>query len=392
MAMQIAGNRIERGDSKPDSRAREGLGLHSTRLSWTSAHRASYLVGAQAPDGRRPDRATRPRAVPRLSRVEHPQLGTLAPDTDAVARGAERGATRSASSRQATMRPIGSGFRIRFLPAWCSSPTVPPEGFGSASARSSFSTPRPATWPPPDARAAPFIQALRHLGKEQVNDQVLAILRRHVEDKDRPTLRKDLIHAPAWIAEILAPLTGTGARSMNTFLLLPAERRRLAFQQVDADMGLQAFSVEKDFWVCWTLRALFELPGLGEHLTFKGGTSLSKAWKLIHRFSEDIDLIIDKEPLGFGGEASPDKAPSKKKRKERLDALKVAARAWVQGQLQPALAARIAETIGSQGWRLEVDPDGGWPVPAFSLSIRLSAGCRRLCSAASEDRVGCRLR
>jgi hypothetical protein len=50
---------------------------------------------------------------------------------------------------------------------------------------------------------------------------------------------------------------------MNTFLQLPAERRRFAFQQVDEAMGLQAFSVEKDFWVCWTLRELFTLPGVG---------------------------------------------------------------------------------------------------------------------------------
>lgn len=63
---------------------------------------------------------------------------------------------------------------------------------------------------------------------------------------------------------------------MKTFLELPPERRRLAFQQVDATMGLQAFSVEKDFWVCWILRELFTLPGIGEQLTFKGGTSLSK--------------------------------------------------------------------------------------------------------------------
>jgi predicted nucleotidyltransferase component of viral defense system len=72
---------------------------------------------------------------------------------------------------------------------------------------------------------------------------------------------------------------------MKTFLELPAERRRLAFQQVDESMGLQAFSVEKDFWVCWILRELFTLRGVGEHLTFKGGTSLSKAWGLIQRFS-----------------------------------------------------------------------------------------------------------
>lgn len=48
---------------------------------------------------------------------------------------------------------------------------------------------------------------------------------------------------------------------MDTFLQLPPDRRMLAFEQVDAEMGLQAVSVEKDFWVCWTLRELFTLPG-----------------------------------------------------------------------------------------------------------------------------------
>ena len=144
---------------------------------------------------------------------------------------------------------------------------------------------------------------------------------------------------------------------MNAFLQLPAERRRFAFQQVDEAMGLQAFSVEKDFWVCWTLRELFTLPGIGEHLTFKGGTSLSKAWNLIERFSEDIDLVVDKEVLGFGGNAAPDKAPSKKQRKTRLEAVMESCRDWVQGTLQPALVAGIAEALGSDGWKVEVDPD-----------------------------------
>ena len=73
---------------------------------------------------------------------------------------------------------------------------------------------------------------------------------------------------------------------MKTFFKLPAEDRQLAFQQVVGEMGLQAVSVEKDFWVCWTLRELFSMPGVRDHLTFKGGTSLSKAWKFIERFSE----------------------------------------------------------------------------------------------------------
>ncbi|EIP98896.1 hypothetical protein OpiT1DRAFT_03372 [Opitutaceae bacterium TAV1] len=144
---------------------------------------------------------------------------------------------------------------------------------------------------------------------------------------------------------------------MDIFLQLPPERRLLAFQQVDAEMGLQAVSVEKDFWVCWTLRELFALSGIGEHLTFKGGTSLSKAWKLIKRFSEDIDLIVDKDVLGFGGDATPDKAPSNKQRKTRLEQLMTACRTWVQGTLQPAFATRLESALGPVSWKLEVDPD-----------------------------------
>ncbi|MDO8975047.1 nucleotidyl transferase AbiEii/AbiGii toxin family protein [Reyranella sp.] len=148
---------------------------------------------------------------------------------------------------------------------------------------------------------------------------------------------------------------------MNAFLALPAPRRQLAFQQVDETMGLQAVSVEKDFWVCWTLRELFTLPDIGNHLTFKGGTSLSKAWKFIQRFSEDIDLVVDKDVLSFAGDAAPDRAPSSNQRKARLEKLMDACRAWVQGRLQPALAARITEALGGPGWTLEVDsemPDG----------------------------------
>lgn len=144
---------------------------------------------------------------------------------------------------------------------------------------------------------------------------------------------------------------------MKAFLQFPESRRLAAFQQVEEVLGLQAASVEKDFWVCWTLRALFSLPCIGEHLTFKGGTSLSKGWKLIQRFSEDIDIAVDKEAIGFGGDAAPDKAPSKKQLKIRLENLKEACRAWVQGTLQAALASHITESLGKEGWKLEVDPD-----------------------------------
>ena len=79
---------------------------------------------------------------------------------------------------------------------------------------------------------------------------------------------------------------------MDAFLQMPTDERRLLCEQAETKLGLRAGSIEKDYWVCWTLRELTNLAEWGEHLTFKGGTSLSKAWKLIDRFSEDIDVVI----------------------------------------------------------------------------------------------------
>lgn len=66
---------------------------------------------------------------------------------------------------------------------------------------------------------------------------------------------------------------------------------------------IDVHSAEKDWWVTQVLKAIFSLP-YAEHLSFKGGTSLSKCWHLINRFSEDIDIAINREFLGYGGELS----------------------------------------------------------------------------------------
>ncbi len=120
-------------------------------------------------------------------------------------------------------------------------------------------------------------------------------------------------------------------------------------------MGLNPASIEKDFWICWTLRELFALPDIGEHLTFKGGTSLSKGWQLIERFSEDLDITLDRTHLGFGGDQSPELAPSTNQRNRRLEALQDACRAYTRDILAPALARRIAERV--RGGGLAPDPD-----------------------------------
>src|SRR3989338_1532235 len=82
--------------------------------------------------------------------------------------------------------------------------------------------------------------------------------------------------------------------------------------------------IEKDFWVVWILERLFSLPDLQNHLTFKGGTSLSKVYGIIQRFSEDVDLSIEKEFFGFNNANAPENAASKKKQRMILDNLSIA--------------------------------------------------------------------
>lgn len=87
---------------------------------------------------------------------------------------------------------------------------------------------------------------------------------------------------------------------MHKVASLPASQRQEFFQATATKRGLSPAIVEKDFWVCWVLKQLFTDPNLKTHLIFKGGTSLSKVFGLIDRFSEDIDLVLDWRLLGYG--------------------------------------------------------------------------------------------
>jgi len=82
------------------------------------------------------------------------------------------------------------------------------------------------------------------------------------------------------------------------FYKLSTEDKRTIFTTAGERVGLPAYAIEKDWWVVQTLRTIFQMD-VGKHLLFKGGTSLSKAWGLINRFSEDIDLALNREFLGF---------------------------------------------------------------------------------------------
>lgn len=142
---------------------------------------------------------------------------------------------------------------------------------------------------------------------------------------------------------------------MDAFLTLAMDDRRDACREAEARLRLRASSIEKDFWVCWTLRELFALPGIGEHLNFKGGTSLSKCWQLIERFSEDLDVTIHRTSLGFGGDQSPEAASSTNQRNRRLEALSDACCTYVTGTLAPAIAQRVSERV--HGVSVIPDPD-----------------------------------
>jgi len=88
---------------------------------------------------------------------------------------------------------------------------------------------------------------------------------------------------------------------LKEWLKLPDETKLRIFTETGRNRGLLPVAVEKDWWVVHTLALIFTMH-CAKWLTFKGGTSLSKGWDLIQRFSEDIDLVLDREFLGFIGE------------------------------------------------------------------------------------------
>ena len=85
------------------------------------------------------------------------------------------------------------------------------------------------------------------------------------------------------------------------WLNLPKDKQQELFKQLSFKTGIQPQAIEKDAWVTLVLRIIFNSE-IAKHMVFKGGTSLSKAYGLIKRFSEDIDIAINREFLGFAGE------------------------------------------------------------------------------------------
>jgi predicted nucleotidyltransferase component of viral defense system len=141
------------------------------------------------------------------------------------------------------------------------------------------------------------------------------------------------------------------------------EDRRNLFLQTSARLGTAVQNVEKDFWVSWVLDALFNgMDPKGPRLLFKGGTSLSKAFGLISRFSEDIDITVFRDDIGQAAEPADLEALSGKQRRKRLDEIREACQAFIHGEMTAQLRHRATEYI-PQGFKLELDTRNPRSIP-----------------------------
>lgn len=141
---------------------------------------------------------------------------------------------------------------------------------------------------------------------------------------------------------------------MDKFLSKPREEITATLEETAARLNLMPHIVEKDFWVCWILKLLYSIPECAS-IIFKGGTSLSKAYGLIERFSEDVDLTIDKSTLE-GIKDPSESGISGKELTRRIDALIETIEHYISDKLLPLLNSTVRKALTSElNWKLEID-------------------------------------
>jgi len=141
---------------------------------------------------------------------------------------------------------------------------------------------------------------------------------------------------------------------------LSAKERSALFTNTAAKTGMTDAIIEKDFWVCWTLDYLFNHCEWKNHLAFKGGTSLSKAFHLIKRFSEDIDLILDWRVLDYTAE-EPWMERSNTKQDQFNKEANVRAVDFLREEFLPVVQSGLSQTLGFS-IHLSQDADDGQTV------------------------------
>ncbi|MCX6835582.1 MAG: nucleotidyl transferase AbiEii/AbiGii toxin family protein [candidate division Zixibacteria bacterium] len=135
--------------------------------------------------------------------------------------------------------------------------------------------------------------------------------------------------------------------AVRDFAKRPDNDRRDLFMATAEAMKVHQAIVEKDFWVCWILDYLFQESQWKDKIIFKGGTSLSKAYGAIHRFSEDVDLILDWSLLGLT-EAEAFEDRSGKKQDEFRDEVDRRLLDFLKNDLTPVLETELRTRLGRE--------------------------------------------
>ena len=136
------------------------------------------------------------------------------------------------------------------------------------------------------------------------------------------------------------------------FLTLPPEERSEILANFAFESGTTAGILEKDVWVCWCLETLFKIPDR-KTMAFKGGTSLSKVYNAISRFSEDVDVTVDHRALNPN--INPfDASLSTNQKKRNIEELKKAVGEYVIGFVAPYFQAEVSAQFPDQDITVEV--------------------------------------
>ncbi|MBX2980552.1 MAG: nucleotidyl transferase AbiEii/AbiGii toxin family protein [Flavobacteriales bacterium] len=177
--------------------------------------------------------------------------------------------------------------------------------------------------------------------------------------------------------------------SIHGFLHVGEDRQRKLLGDANRKLKLSIGSIEKDVYVCLFLEKVMTLPGIGEHLTFKGGTSLSKAHKITERFSEDVDLVMDRTALGLSDDAIPGPQHSSRQQKERAKKIAKACRTWTADVLLPAMRKALEPELPNGTWSLDlnVDTDNHETVISFRYPRSITTGGQYILEHVKVDLV-----
>ena len=165
---------------------------------------------------------------------------------------------------------------------------------------------------------------------------------------------------------------------------LSTRERREALQVAARSSGHRAYVIEKDIWVVAALGVLFEAP-FSQHLVFKGGTSLSKVWRAIRRFSEDIDITYDIRAIApdlvgnAGNEALP---PTRSQEQRWTQVIRTRLDEWVRARAGPLVEEELARAgfmarVRTESERLYIGYDPLFePLGTMRPEVRVEFGAR----------------